>query len=147
MEKTSYRYIDVLQDLVDGYNNTKHRTIGHAPSLVRPRHTEEILDKINPKLTQVPFDKASTQRAVYKVGDLVRVQIHDRLFQKAYWGTFSDVLYVEVQVFQNRSPTRYWLKRHDNNLLLEGVFYAQQSIPGTEKVPPTRKRKQKTLPI
>ena len=140
MEETTYRYIDVLQDLVDGYNNTKHRTTGYAPSLVRPRHTEEILDKINPRLTQQPFNKASTQRPIYKIGDLVRVQIHDRLFQKAYWGTFSDTLYVVDNVFQNRFPLRYSLKRHDNNLLLEGVFYAQQLIPGTKPDLPTKKK-------
>ena len=30
----SLRYIDVLQDLVDSYNNTCHRSIGRAPATV-----------------------------------------------------------------------------------------------------------------
>ena len=30
----SLRYIDVLQDLVDSYNNTYHRSIGRAPATV-----------------------------------------------------------------------------------------------------------------
>ena len=30
----SLRYIDVLQDLVDSYSNTYHRSIGHAPATV-----------------------------------------------------------------------------------------------------------------
>ena len=34
----SLRYIDVLQDLVDSYNNTYHRSIGIAHVIVKSRH-------------------------------------------------------------------------------------------------------------
>ena len=34
MAVNSLRYIDVSQDLVDSYNNTCHRSIGHAPATV-----------------------------------------------------------------------------------------------------------------
>ena len=34
MAFNSLRYIDVLQDLVDSYNNTYHRSIGRAPATV-----------------------------------------------------------------------------------------------------------------
>ena len=34
MAVNSLRYTDVLQDMVDSYNNTYHRSIGHAPATV-----------------------------------------------------------------------------------------------------------------
>ena len=36
------RYIDVLQDLVQSYNNTPHRSIGMAPSHVSYRNQEQV---------------------------------------------------------------------------------------------------------
>ena len=38
----TYRYVDVLQSLIDGYNNTYHRSIKMKPINVRPEHTIQI---------------------------------------------------------------------------------------------------------
>ena len=39
-------YIDVLQDLVDSYNNTYHRSIGHAPATVSLLNVETVRRKL-----------------------------------------------------------------------------------------------------
>ena len=44
--KNTLRYIDVLQDLVNGYNNTIHRSIGMAPSNVSRRHELELRQRL-----------------------------------------------------------------------------------------------------
>ena len=38
----TWRYIDVLQDMVQSYNNTLHRSIGMAPLQVSPQNQEEV---------------------------------------------------------------------------------------------------------
>ena len=38
----TWRYIDVLQDLVQSYNNTPRRSIGKAPSQVNPQNQEQV---------------------------------------------------------------------------------------------------------
>jgi len=41
--KQSYRYIDVLPDLVQNYNDSPHRSLnGFAPSLVNKTNEDEI---------------------------------------------------------------------------------------------------------
>lgn len=40
------RYVDVLQDLVDSYNNSIHSTTRFRPSQVKPRHTVQIYSNI-----------------------------------------------------------------------------------------------------
>ena len=42
----TWRYIDVLQDLVQSYNNTPHRSIGMAPSQVIPQNQEEVWQRL-----------------------------------------------------------------------------------------------------
>ena len=41
--RKTYHFIDVLQDMVHSYNNTEHRTIGMAPTDVRPGDIERRL--------------------------------------------------------------------------------------------------------
>ena len=44
--KNTLRYIDVLQDLVNAYNNTSHRSIGMVPANVNKRHELEIRQRL-----------------------------------------------------------------------------------------------------
>ena len=36
-DRGTVRWVDVIQDLVDAYNNSRHRTIGMAPADVEKR--------------------------------------------------------------------------------------------------------------
>ena len=42
----SYRYLDVLQELMRGYNASKHRTIGLAPKDVTPENEEFVWQRL-----------------------------------------------------------------------------------------------------
>jgi len=43
MEKQTYRYIDVLQDIVHSYNNTPHQSLGGVtPASVTKQNEDEI---------------------------------------------------------------------------------------------------------
>jgi len=46
--KNTLRYIDVLQDLVDSYNNTYHRSIGMAPNEVTSKNEGLIRSQLYP---------------------------------------------------------------------------------------------------
>ena len=42
----TWRYIDVLQDLVQSYNNSPHRSIGMAPSQVSAKNQEDVWQRM-----------------------------------------------------------------------------------------------------
>ena len=128
-EADTFRYIDVLQDLVVGYNNNIHRTIGRAPATVRPRHTEEILRRLNSSMVVQPI---YAERILFPVGSIVRLSLAGLLFQKAYWGTFSGQLYQVIQVFVDRRPIRYKVKEIESQKIMPGVFYAAELLLGTD---------------
>ena len=43
LKKKNYRYIDVLKDIINSYNNMKHHTMGMKPSEVTKGHVERHL--------------------------------------------------------------------------------------------------------
>ena len=67
--KNTLRYVDVLQDLVDPYNNTRHRSIGMAPNEVTLKNEGLVRSRLYPDKTQV----AKRTKWRFKVGDTVRI--------------------------------------------------------------------------
>ena len=63
------RYVDILQKLIDKYNNTKHRAIGCTPSVARqPASYEQVFNKLYKKKTE---ERKKVPR--FQVGDQVRI--------------------------------------------------------------------------
>lgn len=76
--KKTYRYIDVLPKLVEGYNNRTHRSIGMKPINV----TEENAHIAWNTLYKDLFSPLNNPKL--KVGDVVRLNITKGVFQKSY---------------------------------------------------------------
>ena len=66
-------YIDKLDDIVDEYNNTYHRTIKMKPDSMELNSGKEVNDR-SPK---------------FKVGDHVRISKYKNIFDKGYMPNWS----------------------------------------------------------
>ena len=80
--KSKNVYIDKLDDIVNKYNNTYHRTIKMKPVDVKSNRyinsSKEINDK-DPK---------------FKVGDIVRISKYKNIFAKVYASNWSEEVFV-----------------------------------------------------
>ena len=132
------RWIDVLQDLVDSYNKSFHRTIGIAPNDVTPENSAQIAERIYPpKVT--PIWK-------FQIGDHVRITRYKHVFVKGYIQNWSTELFV-VKIRYPTNPVTYGLCDLTGEEI-KGKFYEQelQTVIKTddeyivEKVLKTRKR-------
>ena len=65
-------YFDVLNDIVDEYNNTYHRTIKMTPVDVKYDSFAEYIEESNEKDLK------------FKVGDYVRISKYKNIFAKGY---------------------------------------------------------------
>jgi hypothetical protein len=45
-EKSTHKYTDILQKLVDAYNNSKHRTLGISPNQVDKKNEASLWKKM-----------------------------------------------------------------------------------------------------
>jgi hypothetical protein len=113
----SNRYIDVLQQLVTSYNNTKHRTIGMAPADVTLRNSSYIKSKLNP-----PEHKTFTFS--FEVGQPVRIALEKTAFSRGYTPNWSkEIFYISHQ--QPTNPETYKIQAADGEPIL-GSYYRQE---------------------
>ena len=84
-------YIDKLDDIVNEYNNTYHRTIKMKPVDVKDNVYIEFSKEVN--------DKDSK----FKVGDHVRISKYKSIFAKGYAPNCSEEVFVIKEV-ENTVP-------------------------------------------
>ena len=115
----SLRYIDVLQDLVDSYNNTYHRSIGRAPATVSLLNVGDVRRKLYGKISPT-----SPKKFKFNVGDHVRLSLRKRLFKKGYKMNWTEEIF-QITKRIPRTPVVYevcdLLERP-----IEGTFYEKE---------------------
>jgi len=138
--KHTRRYIDVLQDLIHAYNNTRHSSIGMAPIDVTTDNEHEVRARLYPMQSKLLNWK-------FKVGDKVRISMQRRPFQKGYIGKWSEEIFV-VDVRMPTAPVTYKLKDLAGDDI-KGTFYSDElqkvskpddALFDIERIVKTRKR-------
>jgi len=116
--ENTYKYMDVLEDLLYNYNNSVHRTIGCAPIDVNEENENEILQKV------FRIDQNKDVKFKFEVGDNVRINKLKRLFDKGYTANWSEEIFTISKRFP-RFPPVYTLKDYSNEEI-EGMFYEKE---------------------
>ena len=105
-------YFDVLDDIVNKYNNTIHRTIKMKPIDVTDdsfaEHNEES-NKRNPN---------------FKVGDHVRISKYKNIFAKGYAPNWSEGIFV-IKKVKNTVPWTYIINDLNSEEII-GSFYEKE---------------------
>ena len=117
--KKTRRYIDVLPDLVDSYNNSKHRSIQKKPINVTHNNEEEVW--------HTSYKKREVKKNIkykFEIGDQVRISKMKRTFAKGYLPNFSKEIFTISQQIP-RQPPVYKLKDYDQEEL-DGTFYNEE---------------------
>ena len=116
----SHRWIDILQNLIDGYNNTKHSSISMAPNNVSTSNENKVREILFPKIKKL---KEHT-KPVFKVGDSVRITRKKGVFEKGYEMRWSWEVF-EVNKVKNTYPVTYGLSDYKGEEIL-GSFYKNE---------------------
>ena len=87
-------YFDVLDDIVNKYNNTVHKTIKMTPIDVTDDPHAEYNEDFNKKDSK------------FKVGDHVRISKYKNIFAKGYTPNWSEEVFV-VSKIKNTVPWTY----------------------------------------
>jgi hypothetical protein len=111
------RFIDMLQDFVNSYNNAEHRVIQQTPSSVNQFNAMSVWMKT--------YGKSETQKSTLKPklqkGTFVRCKIVKPGFSKGYTMTFTNEVF-QLREIVNSKPITYLLS-HSNGEEIGGVFY------------------------
>ena len=105
-------YYDVLDDIVNEYNNTKHNTFKMKPKDVKNDNKTVYIDEHNEKDSR------------FKVGDRVRISKLKNIFAKGYNPNWSKEIFI-VDKINDTVPYRYNLKDLNEEEII-GSFYARE---------------------
>lgn len=115
--KGSYKWLSVLPEIVDAYNNTKHRTIGMKPRDVNKSNEVRLLKTSYNHIKVVASHK-------FEIGTKVRISRSKHVFSKSYLPNWSTEIFEIVKV-QITNPVTYLLKDENGNPIL-GAFYEHE---------------------
>ncbi|KAK6175842.1 hypothetical protein SNE40_014222 [Patella caerulea] len=119
-KNNTFTYINVLQKIVNGYNNSKHRSIQMAPVKVHPGNQDRVMDILYKKVTK-PKEKYA-----FNAGDYVRISESKHPFKKDYLGSYSEEIFQVVQRLRRDRPV---YKINDlQGVAIKGTFYREELI-------------------
>ena len=115
----TYKWLNILNDIVLKYNNTKHRSTGFKPLDINKSNEKQVL--------QASFNNikiVDPSISPFKIGDFVRISKHREAFQKGYTPNWSNEIF-QIREIKSTNPRTFLLKddKHENIL---GNFYKEE---------------------
>ena len=148
-ENQTNRYIDMLPNLTQLYNNQRHSTIKMSPANAeKEQNRGAVLEAVNEY-----YKKATGPRKQpkFKIGDWVRISAFKSKFHKSYKMNFKPDIYVIYEIRTKMPIPMYKLKSLDKGEPIIGTWYESQlqkvskDVEGAEfkieRIVKTRKRK------
>lgn len=131
----SKRYIDVLDQIVNSYNNSYHRSIKMKPVDVNKENENKVWINLYSfdRKKYIPLENRKWQ-IKFKVNDKVRISLNKKIFEKGYTPNWSQEIFIVNKVILRDKPV-YQL-RDLNNTIIKGVFYEEelQEITKTDEI-------------
>ena len=138
------RFLHVLSDTVNAYNESYNDSIGMTPNEVNDSNRERVFQRLDTRRKKLPLTKYPPR---LKVGDLVRITKARGAFERGFTPNWTREVFTIVRVWGEREPTRYTIVDY-NGEEIKGTFYQQElqrvNEPeqyAIEKVLNTRKRR------
>jgi hypothetical protein len=112
--KNTFRYVDVIQDLVRAYNNTVHSSTKMAPADVNDKNVLRVWKKLYAKKETYIAPKLN-------VGDTVRIAKEKKHFAKGYESNWSEEIFKVTRVI--RHPIPVYEVQDLAGEVIDGTFY------------------------
>lgn len=121
--KNTYKYIDVLQDLVYSYNHSFHSSIKMSPCDVNSNNIMTVWRN----LYDTKNNNLSSCSVLPKlhVGDYVRITKSKHIFQKGYESNWSDEIFIISSII-DRNPWPVYTIKDLKGENIEGTFYEKE---------------------
>ena len=120
-EKNTLKYVNVLPQMVDAYNNRIHSSFGMKRSQVNRRNQRRVWQHLYENYLQ---DAGRVRIPFFRVGDKVRISKTKRTFEKGYVPGWSNEIFRVREVLRT-IPLTYVVANVQGDRV-KGGFYAQE---------------------
>ena len=125
--KNTNKWIDIIQDICENYNNSHHSVIKCTPveasSEARESTVYHNLYGTNNRLSRQQ-NYIRNEKPVYKIGDKVRITRYRTKMDRGYHAKFLDEIYEIIEVVDSQ-PITYRVKDYNGDPVV-GSFYKQE---------------------
>lgn len=117
----TYRYIDILKDLLHSYNHSFHSSIKMCPCDVNSNNIMTVWRNLYEKY----YSMKRKELPGLNVGDHVRITKYKHIFQKGYETNWSDEIFV-ISAIISRSPWCVYTLKDLQGEPITGTFYSKE---------------------
>ena len=129
--KGTRRYLDVLEDLVKGYNNSYHRSIKMRPIDVNTNNEQKVFENLYKVTNREELFKPIDNEL--KVGDKVRLQYNRKPFDKGYYPNWTDEIFTIEKSDKGDKKVVFRIKDYSGEELVQR-FYPEELQKITENL-------------
>lgn len=122
--KQTNRWIDILDELVQNYNETPHSSTGYAPNAVNEKNQMKLYHKL--------YNDLPTESRL-NVGDKVRTLLKKTLFAKGYTQNWSDEIYIITKVLDSQGVVWYRVSTFDGKQQPDIYYFNQLNLVSSKK--------------
>lgn len=130
-ENETYKYVDVLQEIVKTYNNRKHRMIGTTPHIAETDATSHLEIR---NRTAKYHEKIKTKPITFRVGDTVRISKIKDKFSRGYNEQQQLEMYKIKSIKTDSKIPMYVLETYNGDETIVGSFYSFELVKVTGDV-------------
>jgi len=112
----SYKYIDVLEKILNAYNNSYHRSIALAPNQVTP--------ELEPMIFKRLYDFHPVTKYPFEINDQVRITKERKTFKPGYLPMWSNEIFTIYKRYPTSPPT--FILKDLSGEDIKGRFYAHE---------------------
>lgn len=120
--KNTYKYVDVLQDLIYSYNHSFHSSIKMRPSEVNYDNIMTVWQNLYGEKENKTY---INEYPSLQIGDHVRITKYKHVFQKGYETNWSDEIFVIDSIIRRTPWIVYTLKDLEGEPIT-GTFYSKE---------------------
>lgn len=123
-EKQTFKYIDIIDEIVFSYNHTRHSSTGWAPADVNLKNSRQLYEHV-----YIPILNKRAKHPItysFEVGDLVRLSRAATPFARGYKEHWTEELFKITRRIPSHPP-RYKIKDLADEPI-KGSFYEQELL-------------------
>lgn len=122
----SRRWIDVIDQLITGYNNAYHRSIRMAPNNVKDSNLEVVFHNLYGFTNRRDMIlNQEYKKPRFKVGDWVRIKYDLSILEKSYLPNWSDMWFQIIKVSRAHSIPQFII-RDELGRQMNRVYYGHE---------------------
>jgi hypothetical protein len=127
-ENETFRYIDVLNSLLSGYNDRGHRTLKYlTPNEAEKKENHnKVLNALNEHYTKALQVEEPVK---YDIGQTVRIKSLPGKFTRGYQERFNREHFKIIKINERLPIPMYFLQSLNNDEVIEGGFYFSELSP------------------